>query len=139
MSRWLRIAVPLGIAAVLMSVLVIGFGSPSSHAAPGANGKAYGHGNANNGAPTLTLTPNPRADVGQWVTVTGEGFPKDTSVFVVITSSPSLLNKTDRAGSFESGVVFAEPGMYTFSACYLEKNGRWDCNSTTPVILDVVE
>jgi hypothetical protein len=33
MSGWLRVAVPLGIAAVLVSVLAIGFGSPSSHAA----------------------------------------------------------------------------------------------------------
>lgn len=33
MSRWFRVAVPLGIAAVLVSVLVIGFGSPRSHAA----------------------------------------------------------------------------------------------------------
>ena len=37
MSRWFRVAVPLGLAAVLVSVLAIGFGSPSTHAAkPGA-------------------------------------------------------------------------------------------------------
>lgn len=33
MSRWFRVVVPLGVAAVLVSVLAIGFGSPSSHAA----------------------------------------------------------------------------------------------------------
>jgi hypothetical protein len=33
MRRWLRIAVPLGIATVLVTLLAIGFGSPSSHAA----------------------------------------------------------------------------------------------------------
>ena len=33
MRRWLKIAVPLGIAAVLVTVLAIGFGSPSSNAA----------------------------------------------------------------------------------------------------------
>ena len=33
MERWLKIAVPLGIAAVMLSVLAIGFGSPSSDAA----------------------------------------------------------------------------------------------------------
>jgi len=33
MRRWLKIAVPLGIAAVLVTVLAIGFGSPSSDAA----------------------------------------------------------------------------------------------------------
>ncbi len=32
MRRWLKIAVPLGIAAVMLSVLAIGFGPPSSHA-----------------------------------------------------------------------------------------------------------
>ncbi len=32
MKRWLKIAVPLGIAAVMLSVLAIGFGSSSSHA-----------------------------------------------------------------------------------------------------------
>ena len=33
MNRWLKIAVPLGLAAVLVAVLAIGFGPPSSHAA----------------------------------------------------------------------------------------------------------
>ena len=33
MRRWLKIAVPLGIAAVMLSVLAIGFGAPSSDAA----------------------------------------------------------------------------------------------------------
>ena len=42
MKRWLKIAVPLGIAAVLLSVLAIGFGSPSSDAAPGGNGNGKG-------------------------------------------------------------------------------------------------
>ena len=39
MRRWLKIAVPLGIAAVLVSVLAIGLGTPNSDAAPGGNGK----------------------------------------------------------------------------------------------------
>ena len=33
MRRWLKIAVPMGIAAVLVAVLAIGFGSPGSDAA----------------------------------------------------------------------------------------------------------
>ena len=33
MKRWLKIAMPLGIAAVMLSVLAIGFGAPSSDAA----------------------------------------------------------------------------------------------------------
>ncbi len=33
MRRWIMVAVPLGLAAVMLSVLAIGFGSPSSHAA----------------------------------------------------------------------------------------------------------
>ncbi len=32
MSRWFKVAVPLGIAAVMLSVLAIGFGAPNSHA-----------------------------------------------------------------------------------------------------------
>ncbi len=37
MRRWFKVAVPLGIAAVMLSVLAIGFGSTNSHAAkPGA-------------------------------------------------------------------------------------------------------
>ncbi len=39
MRRWLKVAVPLGLAAVLVSVLAIGFGSTSIDAAPGGNGK----------------------------------------------------------------------------------------------------
>ncbi len=143
MKRWLKIAVPLGLAAVLVAVLAIGFGSPSIDAAPGGNGKgkAFGLGDSggNGGAPTLTLAPNPHAEVGQWVTVTGDGFPKSTSVFVVITDMPSLLVQTDRGGSFETGVAFDETGSYTFSACYLQNNGRWDCTSTAPLTLSVVE
>ncbi len=42
MRRWLKIAVPLGIAAVLVSVLAIGFGTPSGLAAPGGNGNGKG-------------------------------------------------------------------------------------------------
>jgi hypothetical protein len=38
MSRWFRVMVPLGIAAVLLAVLAVGFGSAGSLAAPGGNG-----------------------------------------------------------------------------------------------------
>ena len=137
MRRWLKIAVPLGIAAVMLSVLAIGFGSAGADAAPGGKGK--GNGNWNGGAPTLTLVPNPHAEVGETVAVIGDGFPKSTAVFVVITDMPSLLTQTDRGGSFETAVAFDEAGSYTFSACYLKNNGRWDCTSTAPVTLEVVE
>lgn len=107
-------------------------------AAKGGNGNANGKGNA--GTPTLTLTPNPRAEVGQWVTVTGEGFPRETAALVVIDPMmPTLLAETDRAGWFETGVAFAEAGTYTFSVCYYQKNHRWDCTSTAPVSLVVTE
>ncbi len=57
MRRWLRIAVPLGLAAVLVTVLAIGLGSPSSLAAPGGNGKANGHANGNGGGKvSVTIT-----------------------------------------------------------------------------------
>ncbi len=32
MRKWIKVAVPLGIAAVMLSVLAIGFGAPNSHA-----------------------------------------------------------------------------------------------------------
>ncbi len=136
MRKWFKVAVPLGIAAVMLSVLAIGFGSASIDAAPGGNGKGNGQGNG--GAPTLTLVPNPHAEVGEQVAVMGDGFPKTTAVFVVITDMPSLLVQTDRGGSFETSVAFDEAGTYTFSACYLKNNGRWDCGSISPVILEVV-
>ena len=46
MKRWMKIAMPLAIAAVLVSVLAIGLGSPSSLAAPGGNGKHKSGGSA---------------------------------------------------------------------------------------------
>ena len=42
MRRWLKIAVPMGIAAVLVTVLAIGFGSPSGEAACDTNMKTNG-------------------------------------------------------------------------------------------------
>ena len=142
MSRWIKVAVPLGIAAVLVSVLAIGFGSQSIDAAPGGNGR----GNGNHKEPTIVLTPNPHAEVGQWIVVTGEGFPKDTAVAVVITQVspvyssliPTLGVETDRSGSFETGTSFDEPGIYAFSACFYKHRG-WDCQSTTPKTVEVAE
>ena len=42
MKRWLKIAVPLGLAAVLVAVLAIGFGPPSSHAVKPSAGPTGG-------------------------------------------------------------------------------------------------
>ncbi len=57
MRRWLKIAVPLGLAAVLLSVLAIGFGTASIDAAPGGNGKGNGHANGNGGGKvSVTIT-----------------------------------------------------------------------------------
>lgn len=128
------------VAIALILVGVVALSVPPVLAAKGGNGKANANGNGNSGAPTLTLTPNPCAEVGQWVAVTGEGFPRETAALVVIDPMmPTLLAETDRAGSFETGVAFAEPGTYTFSVCYYQKNHRWDCTSTAPVSLEVIE
>ena len=134
MSRWFKIAAPMGVAAVLVAVLAVGFGSPSSQAAKGGNAAS----------PTLTVTGGGevigQADVGEGVVVTGQGFPRNTAVFVVITNMPSLLVQSDDSGSFQTSAVFSEAGSYVFSACFYVKaqGGRWDCNSTAPVTLDVV-
>ena len=138
MRNWVKVAVPLGIAIVMISVLVVGFGSPASEAARGGN-KAQ---------PTLTLVPNPHAEVGQIIAVMGDGFPKNTAAFVIVSqvspvhdSLPSILVETDGAGSFETATSFSEPGTYEFSVCsYLKKRGgSWDCRSVDPKSIEVTD
>ncbi len=91
MRRWLKVAVPLGLAALLLSVLAIGFGSQSIDAARGGNGngKAVGHtngnGNGNGGSTTATLFADPDpADAGSVVHIKGCGFRNDRSAVVEI-------------------------------------------------------
>ncbi len=87
MKRWLRIAVPLGLAAVLVAVMAIGLGSASIDAAPGGKGKGKGLGLANHsgGSTTATLFVDPDpADAGSVVRITGCGFRNDRSAVVEI-------------------------------------------------------
>ncbi len=60
MRKWIKVAVPLGIAAVMLSVLAIGFGSASIDAAPGGNGNGkavgLGNGNGNGNGSTVTIS-----------------------------------------------------------------------------------
>ena len=138
MRKWFKIAIPVGIAGVMLAVLAIGVGSPASEAARGGN-KAQ---------PTLTLVPNPHAVVGQSVAIMGDGFPKDTAAFVIVSqvspvhdSLPSILVETDGAGSFETATSFSETGTYEFSVCsYLKKRGgSWDCRIADPKSIEVTD
>ncbi len=122
MSRWLRVAVPLGIAAVLVSVLAIGFGSPDVDAARGGNGKAVGHanGNGNGGSTTATLYAEPSpADAGSVVRIKGCGFRNDRSAVVEIvhngtTDAYSVWVWGD--GCIDFPYQTAEPGTYGLEA-----------------------
>lgn len=55
MRRWLKIAVPMGIAAVLVAVLAIGFGSPSSDAADCSTRDSAKGGVSANGSTEYTI------------------------------------------------------------------------------------
>ena len=124
MSGWFRVAIPLGIAAVLVSVLAIGLGSPSTHAAPGGNGngKAVGlaNGNGNGGSTTATLFAEPSpADAGSVVRVKGCGFHNDRSAVVEIvhngtTDAYSVWVWGD--GCIDFPYQTAEPGTYGLKA-----------------------
>lgn len=80
MRRWFKVAVPVGIAVVLVSIMVIGFGATSIDAAPGGNGKGKAVGLADHGggstAATLFAEPSP-ADAGSVVRIKGCGFHND--------------------------------------------------------------
>lgn len=87
MRRWFKVAVPVGIAVVLVSVMAIGFGAPSIDAAPGGNGKgkAVGLASHSGGSTTATLFADPDpADAGSVVHVKGCGFRNDRSAVVEI-------------------------------------------------------
>ncbi len=91
MRKWIKVAVPVAMAAVLVSVMAIGFGAPSIDAAPGGNGngKAIGHGNGNgngNGgssAASMWVEGNPFAAWGEEdYIVEGTGFHPDEPVYL---------------------------------------------------------
>jgi hypothetical protein len=114
MSGWFRVAIPLGIAAVLVSVLAIGFGSPSVDATRGGNGK----GNGGSATATLFAEPAP-ADAGSVVRIKGCGFRNDRSAVVEIvhngaTDAYSVWVWGD--GCIDFPYQTAEPGTYGLRA-----------------------
>jgi hypothetical protein len=102
-------------------------------------------GQAKKTAPTLALNPSDTAKVGETVTISGTGYPKDTSVFVIVRNEsgnknlPSLLDKSDSSGAVQFTAAYNEAGLYKFSSCYrLRKGGgSWDCKSIVPVYLQI--
>ena len=69
MRRWFRIAVPLGVAAVLVTVLAIGFGSPSGDAAEcGTNMSGKGRVSAGESTSySMTFCSDPTDGFFTWV------------------------------------------------------------------------
>jgi hypothetical protein len=110
--------VPLGIAAVLVSVLAIGFGSPSSFAAPGGSG---------NGNPTLTVAPvSIIASLdGHDVRVSGSDFRQGKPVLLYITESMPVVQNTDRDGSFSFVQTLDGSGPWSFTA-FQYWGGKWN-------------
>ncbi len=133
MRRWLKVAVPLGLAAVLVAVLAIGFGSPSIDAARGGNGNgkafglANGNGNGNgNGESTATVfaEPNP-ADAGSVVRIQGCGYSTDTWVVVHIEHNGTTeifgTGVWADGGCIDFPFTTSEPGTYSLEAFQLAK------------------
>jgi hypothetical protein len=113
-----KIAAPVGIAAILVSVLAIGFGSQSIDAARGGNGKAVGHANGGSTTATLYAEPNP-ADEGSVVRVKGCGFHNDRQAEVHIehngtTEAYGVWVWAD--GCIDFPYQTAEPGIYGLEA-----------------------
>lgn len=133
MRRWLKIAVPLGIAAAMLSVLAIGFGSTSIDAAPGGNGngKAYGvtNGGGNGGAKaSMWVEGNPIAAWGvEEYTVNGSGFQPDKPVFLSLATPGCCAGNwiiADSEGDFSFSRATGAPGTYEVTAFQERNNGK---------------
>ena len=132
MKRWLKIAVPLGLAAVLVAVMAIGFGSPSIDAAPGGKGKgnAFGLASLNgkgngNGESTATVfaTPNP-ADAWSTVHIAGCGYDAAVMVHIEHDTYTEVYGVVVWAsGCFDGVLNTAEPGTYVLKAFQQSKHG----------------
>ncbi len=128
MRRWLKVAGPLGLAAVLVSVLAIGFGSAGIDAAPGGNGKGKalglgngnGNGNGNGDSTTATLYAEPDpADAGSVVRIKGCGYSIKTSVVINIEhngTTETFWAWVFSDGCFDGGYQTAEAGTYVLQA-----------------------
>ncbi len=126
MRRWIKIAVPLGIAAVLVSVLAIGFGSPSGLAAPGGNGNGHGYGrDGDNGKMTISIAEgNPH--FGTTITFAVDGKePNGGRLFVA--------NACYQGGELVGGQsLWVEDGMagpFTLGPSTLWTGGAADCEA----------
>lgn len=136
MRRWLKIAVPLGIAAVMLSVLAIGFGSTSIDAAPGGNGNGKAHGltsdggNGGNGGAkaSMWVEGNPFAAWGvEEYTVNGSGFHPDEPVFLSLATPGCCAGNwiiADGEGDFSFSRATGAPGTYEVTAFQERSNGK---------------
>jgi hypothetical protein len=130
MRRWLRIAVPLGIATVLVTVLAIGMQSPSGLAAPGGkgHGKANGHGNGGSSAADMWVEGNPFAAWGEEdYVVHGTGFHPDEPVYLSMATPGCCagdITVADGDGNFTMTRATGAPGTYEIKASQFSGKGK---------------
>ena len=123
MRKWIKVAVPVAMAAVLVSVMAIGFGAPSIDAAPGGNGKGKAIGLASHGGGSTTATlfadPDP-AEAGSVVHIQGCGYSTDTWVMVHIEHNGTTeifgTGVWTDGGCIDFAFTTSEPGTYVLEA-----------------------
>lgn len=130
MRGWLKVAVPLGLAALLVSVLAIGFGSTSIDAARGGNGngKANGHGNGGSSAASMWVEGNPFAAWGEEeYVVQGTGFHPDEPVYLSLATPGCCagdITVADGDGNFTMTRTTGAPGTYEIKASQFSGKGK---------------
>lgn len=130
MSRWLKIAAPLGIAAALVTVLALGVQSPSGLAAPGGNGngKTAGHGHGNSTDAYMWVEGNPFAAWGaEEYSVHGAGFHGDEPVYLSLATPGCCagdVTVADTDGNFTMTRLTGAPGTYEIKAYQFSNKGK---------------
>ena len=130
MKRWLKVAVPLGLAAVLVAVLAIGFGSAGIDAAPGGNGqgKGNGHGKGGSSPASMWVDGNPFAAWGEEdYVVHGTGFHPDEPVYLSLATPGCCagdITVADGDGNFTMTRTTGAPGTYEIKASQFSGKGK---------------
>ncbi len=128
--RWLKVAVPVGIAVVLVSVMAISFGSTGIDAAPGGNGqgKGNGHGNGRSSAASMWVDGNPFAAWGEEdYVVHGTGFHPDEPVYLSLATPGCCagdITVADGDGNFTMTRTTGAPGTYEIKASQFSGKGK---------------
>jgi hypothetical protein len=136
MRRWIRVIVPVGLAAVLVSVLAIGFGSPSSLAAkpraeptssaPACNAGMNATGHVSPGAAVVyetTFCSDPGANFYVWLS--WGKYKPDKDLALVVTAPDGLEYHVDHHNSSaETLTVYAPLSEGTWSIEVVNNGSR---------------